>query len=216
MTPQSNFMIVATVHDGQLDELRAVLAGMNKSIGLADPDNELVPFGRFERLHFARFMIIEAKTANEISAFGVSPRPWQPALAFLGDCDGDRDSFLAELAEVAGAGLEKIFSFCVGFPDANSNTLLQWMQAHHIKAAANYVNWLGRTVRQVHEEAALHSCLSAYLREIVDEVGRENSRALRQKLLSHVELEKQAGRLTLTPPARTPCRWKIRNGLHKL
>lgn len=216
MTPQSNFMIVDSVREGRLDDLRAVLAGMNKSIGLADPDNPLLPFGRFDRLHFARFMIIEAKTADEIKAFGVSPRPWQPALAFLGDCDGDRDTFLAELAEHAGQGLEKIFSFCVGFPDANSNTLLQWMQTHNIEPAANYVNWLGRTVKQVHEEAALHRSLSAYLQEIVDEVGRENTRALRQKLLAHVEMEKAAGLLTLTPPEPTPCKWQIRNLLHKI
>ncbi|WP_446811697.1 hypothetical protein ACH50O_09085 [Methylomonas sp. 2BW1-5-20] len=216
MTPQSNFMIVATIHDGQLGKLRALLAGMNKSIGLADPENALVPFGRFERLHFARFTIIEAITAEEIKAFGVAPRPWQPALAFLGDCDGDRDSFLAELAEHAGPGLEKIFSFCLGFPDANSNTLLQWMQAHNIKPAANYVNWLGRTVKQIHEEAALHQSLSAYLPLIVDKLGRENIYDLRQKLLSHVELEKQAGRLTLTPPACTPFCWKVFNLLHKI
>lgn len=216
MTPQSNFMIVAEVRDGQLKDLRGLLASMNKTVGLADPDNPLVPFGQFGRLHFARFTIIEAKTAEEIKAFGVSPRPWQPALAFIGDCDGDRDSFLAELVAHAEPGLEKIFSYCVGFPDANSNTLLQWMKTHNIKPAATYVNWLGRTVKQVHEEAALHRKLSAYLQDIVDEVGRENTRALRQKLLSYVEMEKHAGRLTLTPPAPTPCKWKIRNLLHKI
>jgi len=225
MTPQSAFMICATVRDGQIEILRALLATMNKKIahadpdknvGLADPDNKLVPFSRFGRLHFARFTIIEAKTADEIREYGVTPRPWSPTLAFLGDCDGDRDSFLAELVEFAGPGLNTIFSFCVGYPDANSEGLLAWMKTHNIEPAANYVNWLGRTVKQVHEEEALHRRLSAYLLQIVDEVGRENTRALRQKLLSHVEMEKYAGRLTLTPPEPTPCVWKIRNLLHKI
>jgi len=216
MTPQSNFMIVAPVRDGQLDELRTLLATMNRFIAHADPDNTLVPFGKFERLHFARFIIIEAKTADEIKAFGVTPRPWQPSLAFLGDCDGDRDSFLAELVEHAEPGLIAIFSLCEGYPDPNSEGLLAWMQAHDVQPRASYVNWLGRTVKQVHEEAALHRSLSAYLQEVVDETYRNNPRALRQKLLSYVEMEKQAGRLSLTPPASTPIRWRIRNLLHMI
>jgi len=216
MTPQSTFMICATVRDGQMKKLRTLLSTMNKAVGRTNPDNKLVPFGRFGRLHFARFTIIEAKTADEIKAFGVTPRPWQPTLAFLGDCDGDRDSFLAELVAHAEPGLNKIFSFCVGFPDANSEGLLAWMKTHNIEPKANYINWFGRTVKQVHEEAALHRSLSAYLQKIVDEVGRENTRALRQKLLSHVEMEKHTGRLTLTPPEPTPCAWKIRNLLHKI
>ncbi len=216
MTPQSNFMIVAPVRDGHLDNLRTLLATMNRFIAHADPDNKLVQFGRFERLHFARFIIIEAKTADEIKAFGVTPRPWQPSLAFLGDCDGDRDSFLAELVEHAEHGLIEIFSLCEGYPDPNSEGLLAWMLAHDVQPRASYVNWLGRTVKQVHEEAALHRSLSAYLQEVVDESFRNNPRALRQKLLSYVEMEKQAGRLILTPPESTPLRWKIQNLLHAI
>ncbi|WP_411726230.1 hypothetical protein [Methyloglobulus sp.] len=216
MIPQSNFTICATVRDGQLKNLRELLSKMNttKAIAHANPDNELVPFGRFDRLHFARFTIIVAKTADEIKAFGVTPRPWQPTLAFLGDCDGDRDSFLAELVAHAQPGLNEIFSYCVGFPDANSEGLLAWMKAHHIEPKANYVNWIGRTVKQVHEEAALHKSLSAHLQQIADKVGRENTRDLRQELLSHVEMEKHAGRLTLTQPKPTTICWKIRNLLH--
>jgi hypothetical protein len=214
MTPQSTFMIYATVRDGELDNLRKLLASMNKVIGHADPDNKLIPFGQFERLHFARFTIIEAKTAEEIRKFGVTPRPWQPTLAFLGDCDGDRDSFLAELAEKAGPGLDRIFSFCVGYPDANSEGLLAWMKTHDVQPKATYFNWIGRTVQQVQEEAALHRCLAGYLRDIVDKEDNNDHRALRQKLLAHVELEKYAGRLTLTPPQRTPLGWRIQNFLH--
>jgi hypothetical protein len=206
-------MIVATVANGKLDELRALLATMTTMPGHADPENRLVPFGRFDRLHFARFMIVEATTAHEIKEFGVQPRPWQPALAFFGDVDGDRDSFLVELASHSASGLEEIFSFCEGFTKEGSN-LLQWMKVHSIQPAANYVNWIGRTVRQVHEEAALHTSLSTALPAFVDEVGRENTRALRQRLLSHVEIEKHAGRLTLTPPEPTPLGWKLRNLLH--
>jgi hypothetical protein len=215
MTPQSTFMIVATVRDGQLDKLRTLLATMNTIVAHADPDNSLVPFGRFDRLHFARFMIIETTTGDEIKAFGVTPRPWQPTLAFLGDFDGDRDSFLTELVEQSSLGLKQIFSFCEAFSEQDSN-LLEWMKSHNVQPQANYINWIGRTVKQVHEEVALHKSLSIYLQEIVDDVGRENTRDLRQKLLSHVQLEIHAGRLSLTAPEPTSCAWKIRNLLHMI
>lgn len=217
MTPQSTFMIASTVRVGELKNLRTLLASMNNVDipGHADPNNRLVPFGKFDRLHFARFVIIEAKTAHEITEFGVTPRPWRPTLVFLGDIDGDRDSFLAELVKHAGSGLKEIFSHCDSFPEDGSN-LLEWMKQNNIKPDANYINWLGRTVKQIHEEAALHQCLSAYLQKIVNDVGRDNIRPLRQKLLSHVEMEKHKGRLTLTPPEPTPTDWKIKNLLHKI
>ena len=214
MTPQSNFMIVAAVSEGQVDNLRTLLASMNKSIGLADPDNVLVPFGEFERLHMARFTIIEATTANEIKAYGKKPYPWPPTLLFLGDCDGCRKAFLGNLVNRAGPGLKKIFAHCEGYTDQVD--LLQWMLARNVKPAANYVNWRGRTVRQVHEEAALHRCLNEYLPKAVAEVGRENIRAIRQTLLSHVEMQKYAGLLYLTPEEATPWGWLIRNWLHKI
>ncbi len=216
MTPQSTFMIVAAIEsepDDRIVELRALLASMNRIPGHADPDNKLVPFAEFDRLHMARFIIIESEILDEIKAFGKTPRPWRPALAFIGDFDGDRTSFLAELADIAAPGLKRIFSFCEGFSKENTN-LVEWMTKHNIEPQANYINWIGRTVKQVHEEAALHDSLTQYLQEITDEVGRENTRELRQRLLSHVELEKHAGRLKLTPPEPTPVVWKICNLIH--
>jgi hypothetical protein len=37
------------------------------------------------------------------------------------------------------------------------------MRAHAVKPSATYVNCPGRTVRQLHEEAALHEALRSYL-----------------------------------------------------
>lgn len=205
-------MIVAAIEDeppGQIDKLRELLAKMNNMPGHADPANSLVPFDRFDRLHVARFVIIESDILDEIKAFGKTPRPWKPSLAFIGDFDGDRNSFLAELVERAGPGLKEIFSYCEGF--SQEVNLLKWMKKHNIKPAANYINWVGRTVVQVHEEAALHNSLAKYLQEIIEDVGRGNTRILRQMLLSHVEMEKDKGNLTLTPAEPTSIGRKICN-----
>jgi len=124
-------------------------------------------------------------------------------------------TFLVELMEHVESGLKKIFSHCEGISEEDQN-LLEWMKVHNINSKANYVNWIGRTVKQIHEEAALHRSLPTYLHKIVDDVGRENIRVLRQKLLSYVEMEKYKGRLTLSPPEPTPTEVKARNLLHKI
>lgn len=215
MTPQSTFMIHAPIKAGQVDALRALLASMNRGPGQVDPANELVPFEQFRGLHVARFVILEDNTAGDLKRYGVEPYPWTLSLAFLGDCDGDSEAFLAELTHRAEAGLIRIFSHCEGF-DESKMELLDWLIAHNIRPRANYVNWVGRSVRQVQEEAALHRSLADHLEQIVEETGRDNVRDLRQRLLTHVEWEVHAGRLRLSPPRRTPLGWRLLNLVHML
>ena len=71
MTPQSSFAVVATIEPGREGDLRTMLASMNLRPGVVDPENGLVPFGRFERLHFARFVVLEDRTGEDIAAHGV-------------------------------------------------------------------------------------------------------------------------------------------------
>lgn len=213
MTPQSSFMVVAPVADGQEGNLRALLASMNLQPGMADPENALVPFGRFERLHFARFVVFDAPTAEDIAVYGVAPSKWPTSLAFLGDCDGPADDFLADLALRAGVGLRQIFAFCHGF--SADGDLLEWMKRHEQPPAANYVNWVGRTVLQIREEQALHVALVDHLQNgSATTPDREEPLALRDRLSRFVDAERQAGRLNLSPPAPTPFDWRVRNTLH--
>jgi len=212
MTPQSTFMIIANIAEDRLDPLRALLEVMNREPGVVDPHNTLFPFDRFDRLHVARFLILQTRVAEDkISTLPAAP----PRLVFLGDCDGPSDTFIAEMAVLAGPQLRHIFGHCDAFIDER-DSLVNWMQAHNTEPAANYINWRGRTVLQIREETALHEALSGELRRIVREIGRDNPRAIRQRLLSFVEREKDAARLTLTPAAPTPVDWWMKNLLHKL
>ena len=192
--------------EGKEDELRALLASMNGAPGVVDPDNELVPFGRFERLHVARFVVLEAPTADDITVYGMAPEPWPPSLVFLGDIDGPADSFLHDLVARAGPGLRRIFSHCQDFsPNVD---LLAWMKRHERRSAANYVNWIGRTVRQVREEQALRAALLEQLHNgAADGAGRAAGRRARPAG-RFVDTERQAGRIELTPPAPTPADWR--------
>ena len=175
---------------------------MTSKPGFADPENALVPFGRFDRLHVARFLVIKVDTwADLATGYGVPAAPFPAHLAFLGDVDGDRDSFLQELARDAGDGLRRIFAFCEDFP--GSDDLASWMRSRHVREAANYVNTRGRTVTQVREEAALRRCLAAALPHIVARVGADDGPRLHRELAAFVDDERHAGRPHLSPPERT-------------
>jgi hypothetical protein len=211
MTPQSAFLVIAPIADGREADLRALLDTMNSAPGLADPHNGLVPFGRFERLHFARLVVVHDANMADLRHYGVSPPRLAPLLAFLGDCDGPAEELLSDMSARAGDGLRRLFSHCEGFSQAND--LLAWMRGRSVPASANYVNWVGRTVRQAREECALHRALSARvprmaLASVVD------AQRVRRELVEYVGVEVRAGRLALTPPAPTPVPWVLANLAH--
>jgi hypothetical protein len=212
MMPQSLFMLVAPLEANREGALRTLLASMNLRPGVADPENSLVPFGRFDRLHFARFVILDDPAVADITVYGL-PRPeFGTSLAFLADCDGPAHEFLADLVGRAGDGLRRIFACCRGFDPGGD--LMAWMKAHTVRPAASYVNWVGRTVRQIREEAALREAMASYLdRNAVALTGTEAKR-IRERLREFVAAERQAGRLTLTPPEPTPLAWRARQLLH--
>src|SRR5262245_10007603 len=120
MTPQSNFMVLAPILPARETELRQLLELMNIGPGQVDPNNALLPFAEFEALHFARFVILDDKTTEDVRVYGLSPRIYPLYLAFLGDIDGDVSEFLEKLIKRAGKGLRTIFSCCQGFgPDTD-------------------------------------------------------------------------------------------------
>lgn len=211
MTPQAGFMTVAPLSRGSEGALRELLAGMNFEPGRVNPENSLIPFARLERLHFARLLVLEDQTLDDIKVYGLPRAEYPLSLAFLGDFDGDYDSFLEELAGVAGSGLRRIFSHCSDF-DAGTD-LVAWFKSHEHRPATYYANWRGRTVRQCREEAALRRKLVEYLQQN-PEVAGLRARELRDRLREYVRGEQAARRLTLTPEAPTPLGWKIRNTLH--
>jgi len=134
-------------------------------------------------------------------------------LAFIGSCDGPAGECLADLAERASAGLRRIFAHCEGF-DPHGD-LLAWLRAHETAIAANYVNRVGRTVRQIKEESALQRALSARVPRAPLPSAADAQR-LRRELIDFVDAEVSAGRLGLTPPDPTPVRWRIAELAHSV
>jgi hypothetical protein len=172
-----------------------------------------VPFGDFQELHFARFVILDDQTTGDLTRHGVDPPTYPPALAFFGDCDGDGRRFVHELARRAGPGLRRIFACCERFDDTTD--LAAWMRAHDHPPAALYVNWRGRTMRQIREEAALASWVADRLRAdpaLVSAAPGELHRVLREDMRAATA----TGALKLSPEEPTPLGWRVANVLHAI
>ena len=219
MTPQSNFMIVAPIKEGRANDVRALLNTLNLDAapGMADPDGERFPFRQFETIHFARFVVIEDRTLIDFLALKsqmADPIPsYDVALVFMGDCDGPaEDTLQAMVAHAAAARtLREIFAHCKEFTEGAD--LLDWMQAREHAPAANYVNWLGRTVSQVRQEARLFAALRAELATFLGEDPKniDAAEAAYQRLKGVFD---RSTDLQPTPPAPTPFGWLLANQLH--
>jgi hypothetical protein len=211
MTPQSSFMVLAPIIPAREAELRALLASMNLGPGSVDPNNALIPFAKFVNLHFSRVLILDDKTTGDVRVYGLRPRTYPLYFAFLGDMDGDENTFLEELAKVAANGLRKLFACCEGF--GNDTDLLIWMKKHRRPSLATYVNTPGRTVSRIREEAALYEALESYL--AADSSLRDMSpREIRANLARFIKEDLESGRLKLTAESPTPPGWWLRNLLH--
>jgi len=207
-------MVLAPIIPERETELRQLLDSINRGPGQLDPDNSLLPFAEFDTLHFARFVILDDETTEDVRVYGLTPRTYPLYLAFLGDVDGDANAFLGKLVKRAGKGLRRIFSCCQRFgPDTD---LLDWMKQHDAPPIAAYVNWRGRTVRRIREEAALYEALENYMKENPATFQRLPPRELHEKLRAFVNAEQSAGRLTLSKEDPTPIGWQIKNLLHMI
>jgi len=206
MIPQDNFTILAEVGQDNIDRLRALLATMTlpEFPGAADPHNRLAPFGAFDTIHFARFVILADNTLSDRAAYPQLPREEPTYLCLMVDCDGDATALLSQMAR-EWPGLRRVFGFCAGF-DPNAD-LERWLAAHRVRPSASYVNWVGRSVVQAREEARLHDLLRDAL---LDAADREPQRRFDQ-------LRRAVGnRAPLTPIPPTPPNWRLRNLAHFL
>jgi hypothetical protein len=194
VTPQHDFMIAAPLRAGARPSIDELLTSMTLEPGLADPDNPVLPFGRFPRIHFARLLLLDDPSLADRTYFPNFYFPCPVRLALLVVCDGSAETQIDELAAGAGEGLRRLFSHCEGLEE--STDLRSWLHSNHVKSATFYMNWPGRTVVQSREERVLHEVLQEELAALPAASPQETKRALREAVARRG--------VKLTPPAPTP------------
>jgi hypothetical protein len=214
MTPQSNFTIIAPIVPERMPVLKDLLnqmnvrPGTNTCLGMADPHNDVIPFGQFAKLHTARFVILDDQTLGDFERVGEQVPNYGPLkLAFMGDCDGCADDVLADMAQRANKGLRDVFSNCECF-DVRTD-LLTWINKHRQRAAAAYVNHIGRTVCQIRHEHALRTELVGFLKE--HSAPDADPQTTRNMLIKHARAKNFIPAAAEEP---TPLAWRVRNFFH--
>jgi hypothetical protein len=194
VTPQYDFMIAAPLRAGARPSIDDLLSSMALKPGLADPDNPVLPFARFPKIHFARVLLLDDRTLADRTYFPNFYFPCPVRLALLVVCDGPAKAQIDELAAVAGDGLRRLFGHCEGLDE--STDLRDWLHANTVKSITFYINWLGRTVVQSREEAVLHDVLREELAALPAASPRETKEKLREAVARRG--------VKLTPEAPTP------------
>lgn len=155
MTPQVGVNVVCPVLPGHVEPLRRVLGPM----GRRPADNPVIPFGRLEGVHFARLLLLDETT-------GLDGVPIPAQLILMADLDAPLEARLTELVDTAGAGLDTVFGHCAGYPGCDAITRderLAFLRGHLAASAAHYTNTIGRTVRQIRQEARLREAIEGFL-----------------------------------------------------
>jgi hypothetical protein len=174
VTTQSSVTIIAPVAAGREADLQNLL----ETAGQHPADNNLVPFGQFPNVHFGRFFILPSATDPQGRAYAAQ-------LVFLVDVDGPGDAFVLQLVGACGDGLHTIYQHCQGY--ASRVGLRDYLCSHSIKAAASYVNTVGRSVTQVHQEAQLHDAIQDFLDSNQVQFREANPRQVRAAIQEFVE-----------------------------
>jgi hypothetical protein len=175
---QSALTIVARVKAGAVQDLRSLLATMQP-----DPaGNAVIPFGRLSGVHYARMVVLDGEDGPD----GNIP----PHLLYLSDVDGPTGRHLEELVDVAGSGIDAVFGFCEGYPAAATReSRLKYLRAGMVRAAAIYVNTIGRTVTQIRDEARLREAIEAFLDREPERWSGAGPREVRAAIQAFVQSE---------------------------
>jgi hypothetical protein len=74
MTSRSHFMLVARVANGKEANLPQLLAAVNFRPGAVNPEKEVVPFARFEGVHFAEFILLDDRPTDDMAVYNLPLR----------------------------------------------------------------------------------------------------------------------------------------------
>ncbi|MFL6127922.1 MAG: hypothetical protein ACJ73E_02520 [Mycobacteriales bacterium] len=194
----------ATVCEGQLEAVRKLLADLRRH----GPQDDRMPFAALPEVHFARLFVLDDATDVDGEVIPAS-------LVYMADVDGSVDRHLRGLVLRAGAGLDDLFGYCVGWPAfATDRDRLDWLRGHCLRPAAYYVHRVGRTVTQIRDEARLRTEVETLL-DRPQAAGQPSADAVRDQVRARVRTRRDLA-WALRPAAGLGLADRLRNGVHKV
>jgi hypothetical protein len=186
---QNIFTIITDVESTEVGALRSVLGEIN-----ADPvANAVLPFGSFDVLHFASLTLVEK---DDLA----------PTLIFEHNVDVSVDDWLRTLVNQAGAGIEALYTHCVGYPVGGDPAGVQaYLLAHVVPPGAFHIGATGRSLARLRQEAGLRNAIEGFL-ESEDASGRlrdEVPDAIRAAVQQFVRSDEAFSWTKKTPPRQT-------------
>jgi hypothetical protein len=192
--------VLAEVRPGQVEALTSALAALDED----DRRHDLLPFEDLP-VHFARFVVLDETDDPD---GGTIPAQ----LAFLSDIDGSVRGYVRRLVDAAAEGLDQIYRHCVGYPAVPTvRDRRTYLERHMTRAAAVYVNTVGRSVDQIRRDADLRHAIDEFLDDH-DWAGRSPAevRASVQEFVG----SKPSLRASLRPAPRPGLWWRVKEGAH--
>lgn len=205
MTHQVALTIITRIKPGETEDIKQLLKTMGNNVA----QNDIIPFAQFSTIHFARLMVLDESI--DLNGAVISP-----SLVFIGECDAPLDRHLNELVDIAGEGLDKIYSHCEGYPADGEITharRLAYLRAGMVNAQAFYVNTVGRMVQQIRQEAQLRNAIQDFLDHSQQDWSGHSSVEVRAKIQAYIRSERTLSRAS-TPPAQPGLFFKLKETLH--
>jgi hypothetical protein len=196
---QTAMTVVAEIPAAALAGIRATLTAMDQA-DVGSP--KAFPFEKLANVHFSRFVILDPTV-------DLNNQPIPPALVFLVDFDGPLDAFLPNLLSVAAASLDKLFGSCDGYSTAGDAAREAFLKNHMVPAGTLYVNWIGRTVAQVQQEADLQQKIEDFVDRSHAKFKSMNPRDIRTAIQQYVRAEPSLS-WAREPLPPMPLAWRIR------
>src|SRR5258706_13247889 len=196
--------IAITVRAPICPEQRASLDTVLRSLDHEVVRRQLFPFESLP-VHFARLVVID-------DALDLEGTPIAASLVFLCDIDSPENHYWSRLAVEAQDGLDHVFSCCEGYPATpTTRGRIDFLHRMTIRTTTAYVNTVGMSVDEVHEEAQLRNAIAEYLDRSA--WSRRTASELRSSVRQFVS-DDPSLRWALSPPAKPEFTWRVREAIH--
>ena len=186
MIRQHPLIILSPIKDSKLKALDDRLTVIRENL----QHSTETEFKKVPSLHYGRFVILNRESFRDEPTVPVGNR-----LIFSTNFDGEMDKHLTELVTHITKYIDDLYECCEGYPEPPARTTdsrKNYLKQHSIKTSAFYNGAPGRSVGQIHQEAALRDHIFNYIRDTKwneDATAVEIHKAIQKEIDSKPEFE---------------------------